>query len=156
VLLYHGLRREELASLTVPDIHNRRGVPHLRVHGKGNKLRNIPLHPGTHTLLSDYLEALGHTQGALFRPTCNNRTGTLERALSADAIYKLVRGYAKQLGAQIGAHALRATAATNALEHEADIAKVQEWLGHANIATTRLYDRRKSRPEDSPTFKVSY
>jgi hypothetical protein len=31
----------------------------------------------------------------------------------------------------------------NALEHEADIAKVQEWLGHANIATTRLYDRRK-------------
>jgi site-specific recombinase XerD len=156
VLLYHGLRREELASLTVLDIHNRRGVPHLRVHGKGNKLRHIPLHPGTHTLLSDYLEALGHTQGALFRPTCNNRTGTLNRPLSADAIYKLVRGYAKQLGAQIGAHALRATAATNALEHEADIAKVQEWLGHANIATTRLYDRRKSRPEDSPTFKVSY
>lgn len=54
------------------------------------------------------------------------------------------------------AHSLRATAATNALEHEADIAKVQESLGHANIANTRLYDRRKSRPEDSPTFKVSY
>ena len=59
-------------------------------------------------------------------------------------------------GVEIGVHALRATAATNALEHEADIAKVQEWLGHANIATTRLYDRRKNRPEDSPTFKVSY
>ena len=42
------------------------------------------------------------------------------------------------------------------LEHEADIAKVQEWLGHANISTTRLYDRRKSRPEDSPTFRVRY
>ncbi len=53
-------------------------------------------------------------------------------------------------------HALRATAATNALEHEADIAFVQEWLGHANIATTRLYDRRRSRPEDSPTYKVRY
>jgi integrase len=37
-----------------------------------------------------------------------------------------------------------------------DIAKVQEWLGHANIATTRLYDRRQSRPEESPTFKVEY
>ena len=53
-------------------------------------------------------------------------------------------------------HALRATAATNALEHAADIAFVQSWLGHANIATTKLYDRRRSRPEDSPTFKVSY
>jgi integrase/recombinase XerD len=60
------------------------------------------------------------------------------------------------MGLQIGAHALRATAATNALDHEADIAKVQEWLGHANIATTRIYDRRKLKPEDSPTFKVSY
>jgi len=36
-----------------------------------------------------------------------------------------------------------------------DIAKVQEWLGHANIATTRIYDHRKTRPEDSPTFKVN-
>ena len=56
----------------------------------------------------------------------------------------------------IGAHALRATAATNALDHQADIAKVQEWLGHANIATTRIYDHRRTRPEDSPTFKVAY
>ena len=51
---------------------------------------------------------------------------------------------------------LRATAATNALDHQADIAKVQEWLGHANIATTRIYDHRRTRPEDSPTFKVVY
>jgi integrase len=34
--------------------------------------------------------------------------------------------------------------------------KVQEWLGHANIATTRLYDCRQSRSEESPTFKVEY
>ena len=53
-------------------------------------------------------------------------------------------------------YALRATAATNALEHEADIARVQDWLGHANVSTTRLYDRRARRPEDSPTFRVSY
>jgi integrase len=43
-----------------------------------------------------------------------------------------------------------------ALEHNADIAKVQEWLGHANISTTRVYDRRGSKPEDSPTFRVTY
>jgi integrase/recombinase XerD len=53
-------------------------------------------------------------------------------------------------------YALRATAATNALDHQADIAKVQGWLGHANIATTRIYDHRRTRPEDSPTFKLAY
>ena len=53
-------------------------------------------------------------------------------------------------------HSLRATAATNALEHQADIAKVQEDLGHANVSTTRLYDRRKSRPEDASVLKISY
>ncbi|MGH8327238.1 MAG: tyrosine-type recombinase/integrase [Steroidobacteraceae bacterium] len=159
LLLYHGLRREEISRLTVEDIQARRGVPHVRVHGKGGKVRHIPLHPGTQRLLTDYLEASGHAldkSGAVFRPIRNNRTGELDRTLSGDGIYKLVRGYARKLGVAIGVHALRATAATNALEHEADIAKVQEWLGHANIATTRLYDRRKSRPEDSPTFKVAY
>ena len=53
-------------------------------------------------------------------------------------------------------NSMRATAATNALSHEPDIAKVQEWLGHANVFTTRLYDRRKIQPEDSPTFRVRY
>lgn len=79
--------------------------------------------------------------------------------MTADWIYKMVKHYAKRVGVNIegfGAHSLRTTAATNALDHEADIAKVQEWLGHANIAATRLYDRRKTRPEDSPTFKVRY
>ncbi len=56
----------------------------------------------------------------------------------------------------ICAHAMRATAATNALEHHADIAKVRDWLGHADISTTQVYDKRGSRPEDSPTFKVWY
>jgi integrase/recombinase XerD len=68
----------------------------------------------------------------------------------------MVRAYSAELGFVIGAHALRATAATNALDHAADIAKVQEWLGHANISTTRIYDHRRTRPEDSPTFKVTY
>ena len=129
LLLYHGLRREELSRLTVQDIHPRRGVPHLRVHGKGGKVRHIPLHPGTQELLSEYLEASGHARdksAALFRPIRNNRTGALDRMLSGDGIYKLVRGYAKKLGVMIGVHALRATAATNALEHETDIAKVPQ------------------------------
>jgi len=160
MLLFHALRREELCKLKVRDFrHARKGVPHLRVFGKGGKTRYLPLHPGTNALVHDYLEAAGHgadETGALFRPVRNNRTGRLERAITADGVYKLVRAYSGRLGFEIGAHALRATAATNALDHQAHIAKVQEWLGHANIATTRIYDHRRTRPEDSPTFKVVY
>lgn len=159
-LLFHALRREELCKLKVKDArHSRRGVAHLRVRGKGDKTRYVPLHPGTAALMHDYLETAGHgddESGALFRPLRNNRTGNLEAAITPDGVYKIVRGYSGRLGFQIGAHALRATAATNALDHEADIAKVQEWLGHSNIATTRIYDHRRTRPEDSPTFKVNY
>src|ERR1700676_166306 len=159
-LLFHALRREELCKLKVRDFrHERKGVPHLRVSGKGGKTRYLPLHPGTNGLINDYLAAAGHDadeSGALFRSVSNNRTGKAERAITADGVYKLVRFYSAALGFEIGAHALRATAATNALDHQADIAKVQEWLGHANIATTRIYDHRRTRPEDSPTFKVVY
>ena len=159
-LLFHALRREELCELKVKDFrHARKGVPHLKVSGKGGTTRYVPLHPGTNGLINDYLDAAGHgldEAGALFRPVRNNRTGRLEGAITADGVYRLVRGYSAHLGFQIGAHALRATAATNALDHQADIAKVQEWLGHANISTTRIYDHRRTRPEDSPTFKVAY
>jgi integrase/recombinase XerD len=159
-LLFHALRREELCKLKVKDFrHARKGVPHLKVSGKGGKTRYLPLHPGTNALIHDYLAAVGHDadeNGALFRPVKNNTTGRLDQAITADGVYRLVRAYSAQLGFEIGAHALRATAATNALDHAADIAKVQEWLGHANIATTRIYDHRRTRPEDSPTFKVVY
>ena len=154
-LLYHGIRREELTKLKVKDIHERGGVPHLKISGKGNKTRYVPLHPMAGRLIDEYLTASGHGEESktpLFRPVKNNTSGTLAKSLHPDCIYKnIVQPYAG-----IGVHSLRATAATNALEHEADIAKVQEWLGHANISTTRLYDRRKSRPEDSPTFRVKY
>src|SRR3954471_11979455 len=133
--------------------------PSCEVSGKGGKTRYVPLHPGTNALIHEYLEAAGHSEddtGALFRPVRNNTTGRLDKAITPPAIYKLVLAYSAALGFEIGAHALRATAATNALDHQADIAKVQEWLGHANIATTRIYDHRRTRPEDSPTFKVAY
>ena len=163
VFLFHGLRREEVATLKVKDIRELRGVKHLRVHGKGGKLRNIPLHPGTAEQINDYLEIAGHggdAGGGLFRSVRENvRNRNVRSGLSAEGLYLIVRTWAKAIrisAERIAPHALRATAATNALDHEADIAKVQEWLGHANIATTRIYDRRKMRPEDSPTFKVSY
>ncbi|ABB75307.1 Site-specific recombinase XerD [Nitrosospira multiformis ATCC 25196] len=163
-LLYHGIRREELARLKVKDYNqSRRGVPHLRIKGKGGKMRFIPTHPGTLTLIEEYLEAAGHghdPDAPLFRPVKNNVHGHTLTALTPDSIYfEVVLKYLRKLGIfgeNMGPHVMRATAATNALDNGADIAKVQEWLGHANIATTRIYDHRKTRPEDSPTFKVSY
>jgi integrase/recombinase XerD len=52
-------------------------------------------------------------------------TGKLDGVITPDGIYRLVRAYSAALGFEIGAHALRAPAATNALDHQADIAKVQ-------------------------------
>jgi integrase/recombinase XerD len=160
--LFHALRRSELASLAVGSLAERRGVMHLKVHGKGSKTRYVPVHPAALTAISEYLEEAGHGEdkkGAMFRPVRNNRTGDLEKAITGDGLYKMLQRYALSAGVHVDGlclHALRATAATNALEHAADIGFVQEWLGHANISTTRLYDRRRSRPEDSPTFKVHY
>jgi hypothetical protein len=48
------------------------------------------------------------------------RTGKLANTITPDSVYKLVRRYALALGLKIGAHALRATAVTNALDHDAD------------------------------------
>jgi integrase/recombinase XerD len=169
-LLYHGIRREELCKLCVGDVQTRQGVVHFRVEGKRDKIRFVPVHPTAQRLIAEYLEMAKHgggleasaADGPLFRPVKNNRTGTLDKHLEPGSVYRnIVRKYGKETGinAEVNGlcvHSLRATAATNALSHEADIAKVQEWLGHSNISTTRLYDRRGSKPEDSPTFAVRY
>jgi site-specific recombinase XerD len=165
VLLYHGINREELCSLRVKDLHSRQGVMHFRIHGKRSKIRFIPVHAGAQRMIEDYLALAGHrgdVEGPLFRPVKNNSTGDLDKALDPASIYRnVVLKYGNETGinAEVNGlcvHSLRATAATNALSHDSDIAKVQEWLGHANVSTTRLYDRRKSKPEDSPTFRSKY
>lgn len=162
LFLYHGLRREEVSALRVRDVHLRQGVWHIRVDGKGGKIRYLPLHPATAGLLDRYLDQAGHKkqpEKALFHAFRGRNLQKKGEGISADGLYKIILDYAKKAEIatpNISPHSLRATAATNALEHESDIAKVQEWLGHANIATTRLYDRRQMRPEDSPTFRILY
>ena len=164
-LLYHGLRRQELCNLRVKDYQRRSGVMMFHVHGKRKKERFVPVEPKSQRLITEYLELAGHgeeLEGPLFRPVTNNVTGTLNKSLNPRSVYRnVVMFYAKQVGITLDTHgfcvhSLRATAATNALDNKADIAKVQEWLGHANVSTTRLYDKRNSRPEESPSFKVEY
>jgi integrase len=159
VLLYHGLRREEAPQLMTGELQERRGIKHLQVKGKGGKIRYLPLHPMAADRIFEYLERdneRARGNGPLFRSIRGRTTGA---AVSSNGIYTVVAHWARAAGIQVeglGVHGLRATAATNAQEHDADIAKVQVWLGHANISTTRLYDRRSQRPEDSPTYKVKY
>jgi len=151
--------------LRVKDMQSRQGVIHFRVKGKRGKIRFVPVHAMARRLIEEYLALAGHggdTAAPVLRPVTNNRMGDLDRALSPGSVYhNIVRKYGLETGisAEVNGlcvHSLRATAATNALSHEADIAKVQEWLGHANVSTTRLYDLRKVRPEDSATFRVRY
>jgi integrase/recombinase XerD len=164
-LLYHAIRRDELCTLKVGDVQQRQGVPYLRIEGKGDKVRYIEAATEALRLIASYLEASGHDkdlEGPLFRPVKNNTTYTLAKPLNPASVYReIVKRYAREAGLLdavpgLCVHSLRATAATNALENKADIAKVQDWLGHADISTTRMYDKRQKRPEDSPTFKVRY
>jgi len=129
------------------------------VRAKRGKIRFVPVHVLAQRLIEEYLALAGHgadIAGPLFRPVTNNRTGELDRPFDPASIYRnIVRQYGLEtsISAEVNGlcvHSLRATAATNALSREADIAKVQEWLGHANVSTTRLYDPHNLRPEDSP------
>ncbi len=165
VYLFHGLRRKEVTQLKVKDIQQREGVEHFKVLGKGNKIRYVPIAPEAQRRIKDYLAYAGHSDdldGALFRPVKNNITNDLTKALSGDAMYhNVVLHYARATGLkdevrELRVHSTRATAITTALRNKSDLAKVQMWSGHANISTTRLYDRREFQPEDSPSFKVTY
>ncbi len=165
--LFHGFRVSELVALNVGSLRERRGVKHFEIHGKRSKIRFVPAHPGAIGAIDAYLEEAGHGENeeeALFCSIWKSAKQRHDRErpksgrLDQRSVYTLLKKYAMSAGVDLTRcnHAMRATAATNALEHEADIAKVQEWLGHSNIATTRLYDRREMKPEDSPTFKVRY
>ncbi|WP_349606865.1 tyrosine-type recombinase/integrase [Cupriavidus sp. DF5525] len=157
VLLFHGLRRTELCALRVRDVLLRSGLLHFRVHGKGGKIRHLPLHPQAAERLYTYLELAGH--GSTPDAPLFQSLRTAGATLTPDGVYKIVQAWSARAGLSVsglGVHGLRATAATCALEHGADLAQVQAWLGHANISTTRLYDRRHQRPENSPSFKVNY
>ena len=161
VLLYHGLRASELCALRVGDFAERRGFRSFMVQGKGGKIRYIPAHPKAVAAVDAYLETCDH-RAELSAPlfvSSRRASASGPKGMTRARIRELIArhaGVAHLHPAMSRPHALRATAATNALEHGADIALVQDWLGHANPATTRLYDKRGQKPEESPSYRVSY
>ncbi|GMQ98038.1 MAG: tyrosine recombinase XerC [Acidimicrobiia bacterium] len=130
VLYGTGLRVSELTSLTIESVTD--GV-FLRVTGKGNKDRSIPIPGEAKRALSRYL-ATGRPQ--------------LVTNVSSDALWLGVqgaplsdRGVRRVVRMRLGSfpHALRHSYATHLLENGADLRSVQDLLGHSELATTQIY-----------------
>ena len=135
-----GLRVTELVSLDLNDINVEGEKPYVRLLGKGNRERQIPLLEQPAQEVSDYIRfartrLVGErAETALFV----NRRG--ER-LTRQGFWLILRGYAAEAGifGRVTPHTLRHSFATHMLRGGMDIHKVQELLGHANISTTQVY-----------------
>jgi integrase/recombinase XerD len=137
VLYAAGLRVSELVGLTLKQVDLRRGV--VRVRGKGNKERVVPLVPPAVEKLSLYLSqgrpklVRGRESHFLF---LNRRGGPLSR----QGFWKILKRYALQAGIrELSPHTLRHSFATHLLSRGANLRVLQLLLGHADLATTQIY-----------------
>ena len=138
VLYATGVRVSELVELKLVNLDLEDGF--CTVFGKGSKERMVPLGAPARRALERYLREVrpsldqGKGTGALFL----NRRG---QPLSRMAIWNLVKKAADDGGIlrKVSPHTLRHTFATHLLEGGADLAAVQELLGHADISTTQIY-----------------
>jgi integrase/recombinase XerC len=140
-LLYGaGLRVSELATLTLARLEL--GSAEVRVHGKGNKERVLPLGGPAIRALEEYLSVRDQFRGKSSPPDPETvflgRYGT---RLSVRQIEHWVKRYGKSaLGRpDMHPHALRHTCATHLLDAGADLRGIQEFLGHASLSTTQRY-----------------
>jgi integrase/recombinase XerD len=133
-----GVRVSELVTARVASLDLEEGL--LQVLGKGSRERIVPVGRTAGEVLRRYLRDVRPTlegpanAGALF---LNHRGRPLSRA----AIWTLVKRAAERSGVAkaVSPHTLRHTFATHLLEGGADLAAVQELLGHADISTTQIY-----------------
>ena len=157
-----GLRRAEIAGLSVGDLHQNRGNDALRLTRKGGRRDALAIHPQAAQRILAYLELAGHGNDLaepLFRPLRGNaKTHDPGGRLDPDAIDRLVRKYAAGIGLPRGysAHSMRTTFITTALENGAQLEDVQKAAGHRDPSTTKLYDRRGYNPEKAASFFAAY
>ncbi|MDX1394543.1 MAG: site-specific tyrosine recombinase XerD [Gemmatimonadota bacterium] len=138
VLYGCGLRVSELCGLRSRDTDLDGGL--VRVLGKGSKERLVPLGADARHALRRYFRESrprldrGASEGRVFL----NRTG---RPLSRMGVWKILRQYVESAGIarRVTPHTMRHSFATHLLEGGADLASVQEMLGHADISTTEIY-----------------
>ncbi|MCI0400499.1 MAG: site-specific tyrosine recombinase XerD [Gammaproteobacteria bacterium] len=138
VLYATGLRVSELVKLTLGQVNRQQGI--VRVTGKGNKDRLVPLGEEASQWLERYLRDIrpafikGRPCDALF-PTQRGRPMTRQ------GFWHVVRRYARKAGIKkaLSPHTLRHAFATHLLNHGADLRIVQMLLGHSDISTTQVY-----------------
>lgn len=146
VLYGTGIRVSELAGLSIADLGDGTGL--LRVLGKGNKERLVPVGRQARSALDRWLSPEGRGQLA---PRRWARRGDAEAVflntrggrLSRQGVWLILGNRARLagLGQRVHPHVLRHSCATHMLAHGADIRVVQELLGHVSIATTQGYTR---------------
>ncbi|MEM6910859.1 MAG: site-specific tyrosine recombinase/integron integrase [Verrucomicrobiota bacterium] len=138
-LLYaSGLRVSELVGLRLERVDSENGV--LRVTGKGNKTRLVPVGQRALQALQDYLS---QERPHLVSPKSGAEVFLSHRGrrLTTQRIWQILRERAKGAGLEGKAypHLLRHSFATHLLGNGADLRVIQEMLGHADIATTQIY-----------------
>jgi integrase/recombinase XerC len=136
-LLYAtGIRRSELIGLKISDVSTASGT--IKVLGKGNKERILPLVPSVLNILMEYIELRKET----FQTDKNDLFLTNKgESLSVDFVYHTVKKNLSKVTTieQRSPHVLRHTFATHLSENGADIKAVKELLGHASLAATQIY-----------------
>lgn len=137
-----GLRRAEVCTLELSDLHTDQTGTALHVRGKRNKQREVPLAQGALDAVTDWLTIRGTAAGALFHPI--TKGGSIERrAMTPQALYDVLTKRAAEAGVKnLSPHDFRRTFVSDLLDKGADIATVQKLAGHATVNTTARYDRR--------------
>lgn len=138
ILYTTGIRRAELLSLTCASVDFSRAT--LRVVGKGDKMREIPLIPSLIEEISLYLKAASMTEASQRPqdPLLVTEKGTpLYPAYVDRAVKTELDGYG--ITGRKSPHVLRHSLATALLQEGADLNAIKEMLGHANLAATEVY-----------------
>jgi len=137
VMLRCGLRVQEVAELTVDAIeYGRRQI--FVFHGKGAKDRVVYMSEDARSVLLAYLAKRSSKARGLFLVQKGPMRG---KPLSVRGIQKRIEYYARESGLNVSCHRLRHTMATQLLNADADLATIQDLLGHGQITTTQRYCR---------------
>jgi integrase/recombinase XerD len=163
VLLFNlGLRRSELINIKLFQLFQDRGHNVLRIHGKGDKVRLVPLNPNVFREIQEYIASVkgqGVDLGGEDYLLQTNTDKKNDRPMDGSTIYRVIERYALGLGINkaVSPHSCRATVISHLLDTQlTPIRDVATFAGHANITTTERYDKRRKNLDKSAAYEVDY